>query len=611
MYPEYFGLKEASFSITPDPRYLYLSHQHQEALAHLLYGAMEGGGFVLLTGEVGTGKTTVCRAFLEQRPDSVDVALVLNPALTVQELLHTVCDEFGIEVPAEVDSSRLLVERLNRYLLQAHAGGRRPVLLIDEAQNLSPAVLEQIRLLTNLETHRHKLLQIFLIGQPELGEVLRQPGLRQLAQRITARYHLRPLSPDETGDYIRHRLAVAGVGRRLFTAAALRRIHRLTGGIPRLINILCDRTLLGAYATQRKIVDSRIVNRAFRELRGEQTTSKRRSRLHPLWLILLLIALTAGAAWLGYNNEWKWELPVLAGGEPKSGAAPGRKDQNPLPVPDTVTETEMPATPPPLSPEPVSKPVEKVAAEPEPRPMEAATASMTQRKSVIPAPNPLPQVARTIMDRQIALARLAAHWGISPPAPESIDPCSFIEQQGLRCRQGKGSWDDIRFHDRPALIELSNEAEKKGFALLTGIGPSRALLETDSARIELPLGQLGRYWKGGYIMLWRPPPGGGTLIGPGSSPAYVRWLRQTLARAGIQPDDGATGLSTAFDLALSQAVKAFQRRLGLKTDGLAGPETLIQLNNAARLPDIPHLEKMSIHGIIKTFSHGLTRITHG
>jgi len=192
IYQKYFGLRQPVFSITPDPHYLYLSRQHREALAHLLYGVREGGGFVLMTGEVGTGKTTICRAFLEQLPEQVDVALVLNPALTAPELLQTVCDEFGIESPPSETSIKVLLNRLNDYLLQAHAKGKRPVLMIDEAQNLAPDVLEQIRMLTNLETHTHKLLQVFLVGQPELRESLERKELRQLAQRITARFHLLP-----------------------------------------------------------------------------------------------------------------------------------------------------------------------------------------------------------------------------------------------------------------------------------------------------------------------------------------------------------------------------------------------------------------------------------
>jgi general secretion pathway protein A len=301
VYPNYFGLKEASFSITPDPQYLFLSEQHREALAHLLYGAGESGGFVLLTGEVGTGKTTVCRAFLEQLPEGVDVALVLNPAMTAVELLHAICDEFRLDVPAEEQSAKALVDRLNVFLLQAHANGRRPVLIIDEAQNLRPKVMEQIRLLTNLETTKHKLLQIFLIGQPELREIVASPELRQLNQRITARFHLKPLSARETAAYVDHRVIVAGVDRPLFTPAALRRVHRHSGGVPRLINLLCDRSLLGAAVSRKLQVTPAIVTNAAREVRGSADPALPR-RGRGLAIAASVLLALAGGVWIGASG---------------------------------------------------------------------------------------------------------------------------------------------------------------------------------------------------------------------------------------------------------------------------------------------------------------------
>ncbi|KAA6187019.1 AAA family ATPase [Thiohalocapsa marina] len=310
MYPRYFGLKEASFSITPDPRYLFLSEQHREALAHLLYGAGESGGFVLLTGEVGTGKTTVCRAFLEQLPDDVDVALVLNPALTALELLRAVCDEFGVQVPPSERSAKVLVDHLNRFLLQAHAEGRRPVLIIDEAQNLRPKVLEQVRLLTNLETTKHKLLQIFLIGQPELRDMLHSPDLRQLNQRITARFHLKPLTGRETAAYVDHRITIAGVERPLFSRAALRRVHRYSCGVPRLINLLCDRALLGAAVSRRMQVTPAIVTRAAREVLGPDSPARRRHGQRLALAALVLLALGAGI-WLGASGWLVQGPPAL------------------------------------------------------------------------------------------------------------------------------------------------------------------------------------------------------------------------------------------------------------------------------------------------------------
>jgi len=268
LYQAYFGLAEAPFSIAPAPRYLYMSQRHQEALAHLLYGIQGDGGFVLLTGEVGTGKTTVCRCLLEQMPDNCDVAYIFNPRLTAEELLATVCTEFGIACPPGNTSNKVFIDCINAHLLDLHGKGRHAVLIIDEAQNLSAEVLEQMRLLTNLETSERKLLQIILLGQPELADLLARPDLRQLAQRIIARYHLGPLNRAEIGAYIRHRLAVAGSERPLFPASLLGRLYRLSGGIPRVVNLLCDRALLGAYAQGKERIDRATLAQAAREVFG-------------------------------------------------------------------------------------------------------------------------------------------------------------------------------------------------------------------------------------------------------------------------------------------------------------------------------------------------------
>jgi general secretion pathway protein A len=425
VYPKYFGLKEASFSITPDPHYLYLSAQHREALAHLLYGAGDAGGFVLLTGEVGTGKTTICRAFLEQLPDDVDVALVLNPAMTAVELMHAVCDEFGIDVDDGEQSAKALVDRLNRFLLDLHARGRRPVLIIDEAQNLRPKVLEQIRLLTNLETTKHKLLQIFLIGQPELRTMLASRDLRQLNQRITARFHLKPLTARETAAYIDHRVAVAGVDRPLFTAAALRRVHRCSAGVPRLINLLCDRSLLGAAVSRRNQVTPAIVARAAREVRGSDADGgvlpRRRFALAvPLSVTAaLLVGLWAGStgilgrvpdallAWTGGSSgpASESEVPDAPQAEqadavamlPEAPTPPPRRTDpvvEPGPEPDTIDAAAIPdraaaAEPEPM-PEPEPEPEPEPMLEPEPMPVVAAADESTLQPALASA-EPVPE----------------------------------------------------------------------------------------------------------------------------------------------------------------------------------------------------------------------------
>jgi len=276
MYLEYFGLREFPFSLAPNPRFLYLSAQHREALAHLLYGVSSEGGFVQLTGEVGTGKTTVCRCFLEQLPPGTRAAVILNPALTAEELLAAICDEFRIARPEGSASVKSSLDLINRFLLGVHAAGEQAVLVIDEAQNLDAAVLEQLRLLTNLETSSRKLLQIILMGQPELRVTLARSDLRQLAQRITARFHLRPLSREETRAYVKHRLEVAGSAEELFPAAVIGRLRRLSRGVPRLINILCDRALLGAFVQGQHRVGYATLAQAAREVAGEGVWGRER-----------------------------------------------------------------------------------------------------------------------------------------------------------------------------------------------------------------------------------------------------------------------------------------------------------------------------------------------
>ena len=291
MYLSYFGFAEEPFSIAPDPRYLYMSRRHQEALAHLLYGVNAGGGFVLLTGEVGAGKTTVCRCFLEQIPESCDVAYIFNPKLTVAELLSTICAEFGIACPPGNTSVKVYIDCINAYLLAAHAKGRHTVLIIDEAQNLSADVLEQLRLLTNLETNQRKLLQIILLGQPELAVMLARPELRQLAQRVIARYHLGPLDRHEVAAYVQHRLGVSGAPRLLFPLPLMGRLYQLSGGIPRIINVLCDRALLGTYAQSKERVDRATLKQAAREVFHNPVVQPQMVR--PALAGLLLVVLAA------------------------------------------------------------------------------------------------------------------------------------------------------------------------------------------------------------------------------------------------------------------------------------------------------------------------------
>lgn len=305
MYKAYFGLSELPFTIGPNPKYLYLSDQHREAMAHLLYGLSEQGGFILLTGEVGTGKTTLCRSVLQQLPDNVEVALILNPRATSIELLQYICDELKIDYEGS-DSAKLLNDALNHYLLEAYADGRRVVVMIDEAQQLSVETLEQVRLLTNLETNKDKLMQIILVGQPELNEMLASQHLRQLSQRIKSRYHLGELDIQQLGAYIKNRLRVAGCERQLFSKKAIKKIYRYTRGVPRLINVLCDRCLMGAYATDRAFVDHHVVNQAAKEVFGNTHMDTNAGVMKWVSFAVVVVGLLFAFFWgaLQYQPNW-------------------------------------------------------------------------------------------------------------------------------------------------------------------------------------------------------------------------------------------------------------------------------------------------------------------
>ena len=583
MYVSFFGLQHAPFSIAPDPRYLYMSERHREALAHLLYGVQAGGGFVLLTGEIGAGKTTVCRCFLEQVPAGCQVGYIVNPKLSVGELLQTVAEEFGMAPPPGGDAAtatvKTWVDALNRHLLAAHAQGRHCVLIIDEAQHLSADVLEQLRLLTNLETHERKLLQIILIGQPELRSQLAAPGMEQLAQRVIARYHLQALSAAETTAYVAHRLAVAGLaGANPFDARALRQVHRLTGGVPRRINLLCDRALLGAYAQGRPRVDARTVARAAQEVFGPARAPAAGGRQRAV------LAATLAALPLAVVALW---LALAPGARPPGARLLAAASAPPVPA---------------LAPASTSAPPASAAAAAASEPAMAASrpgaAAPADAPASAAAPPPLFDPAADwpalASDEAGALRELAAAWG--PPLPAGA-PCSQGPARGLACwRHRSGNLPLITLLDRPVVLSLVDDAGRSAHARLVALGPQGAVIASGDRRWQVPNARLAALWRGELVTWWRLPPaidaaqaGAGAVIAPGASGPAVAALQQALATAAGQPASAPDDAPT-YDAALRQRVAAFQLAAGLKPDGLTGPTTYMLLNRALAV-DEPRLGK--------------------
>ena len=528
MYQHYFGLAEAPFSIAPDPRYLYLSQRHQEALAHLLYGVNGDGGFVLLTGEVGAGKTTVCRCLLQQIPASCDVAYIFNPQLTVGELLSTICVEFGIAIPPGNISVKVFVDCINTYLLDAHARNRHTVLIIDEAQDLSTVVLEQMRLLTNLETNKRKLLQIILLGQPELALMLERPELRQLSQRIVARYHLGPLTKPEVAAYVRHRLEVSGAQRQLFPPALMGRVYRLSGGVPRAINVLCDRALLGTFVQGKERVDRATLAQSAREVLHQVP---RRSLVAPL-LMILIVVLGGALATTMYRLKLR-EAAIAT-------------------VPLTVAKPDART----IAAPPAKKPPVKVT--------EPATPLLD--KLEWPADQPRGR------SEQLAYAALFRAWGTDY---EGADACKQGEAAGLRCRSARGGLDELQQLNRPAVLLLRDELGREFHAALMALDDKTATFVIGTETRTVAISALATQWAGKYTLLWRVPPDARESIRPGERGPAVQWLIRQLAQAQGQVAENSK--APLFDDVLVRQVRQFQLVHGLVPDGLVGPETLMRL----------------------------------
>lgn len=547
MYTSFFGLGEKPFAITPDPRYLFMSERHAEALAHLLYGINEAGGFIQLTGEVGTGKTTVVRSLLERMPGHADVAVILNPQLTPVEFVLTICEELGIFMRDEDASSiKDLVDILNKRLLEAHAKGRRVVVIVDEAQNLTPETLEQVRLLTNLETASQKLLQIILIGQPELREVLARVELRQLAQRITGRYHLDPLSRAETAAYVNHRLKVAGSATgEVFSAAALREVHRLSNGIPRIINVVCDRALLGAFTQEQHRIGPPLVRDAAGEVYGRPFSAP--------WMKLLIGASGAVAAIVLAFGIWQL-LPSRAAGESEVVAAAPQPAPAPAPVEIEPVANLLQAAP---APQPATKEIDLLLKE---QPGQTTT--------------------------ETAFSQLFGLWGAKFD-PAKGRPCGQAQQQGLECVYQQGSWGQLRTLNRPAILTLIDDAGNAHQVVIAGLDGEAAKVRLTDATQEISVASLSRLWYGDYLILWRPQVATPRALSVGMQGAGVRWLRDTLNT--VHGRANGDNSSDYYDEELVHMVEDFQRQHRLNVDGIAGVQTQIVLDTLNNTGDAPLL----------------------
>ncbi len=566
MYYDFFGFREPPFSIAPDPRYLYLSERHKEALAHLMYGVQGQGGFIVITGEVGTGKTTVSRCFIENVPDHVDIALILNPKLSSRELLSSICDELGISHPAGASIKRM-IDLVNTNLLEAHAAGRHKVLMIDEAQNLSADVLEQLRLLTNLETAEKKLLQIVLLGQPELQDMLAQSELRQLSQRVTARYHLDAIERTELPAYLSYRLSVAGQRTEIFSPGAVKLLFRRSGGVPRLINLISDRALLGAYAEGLHQVDKKHIKAAAKEvLAGGQRRNTNPQDPRKLLMATVIVSLAAAVVLtvtlfqrgtVTFGNE----SPVLAGVVERIDTPPA--------VPSVESE---PQTEPSVEPENAQENVSET--------LPVALAETEQDMSFA--------VETNGVSLANAFQSLFGVWGINyQPAANPI-ACDFAESTGLRCLQRQGNWRSLEQINHPVILELQGEDGQPRFVTVISLADGIATIASGTGPRKVLVKELERHWFGSYTLVWRLPPYMRSDSSAGAGAGRELWLNAQLMQLVRRYASDGAERQRLESVSLDEQIRWYQKQKGLMPDGIAGAMTLIQLNNDLN-PGVPNL----------------------
>jgi general secretion pathway protein A len=618
MYNEYFGFKESPFSIAPDPRYLYMTTQHREALAHLVYGLNSEGGCILLTGEVGTGKTTICRCLLEQIPEQANVALVLNPKVSEIELLETICDELKISYPESNNSIKTYVDKIYEFLIESNRKNEKTVLIIDEAQNLDSKVLEQLRLLTNLETTQRKLLQIIILGQPELLDILARAEMRQLAQRITARFHLQPLSSNEVKAYVSHRLAVAGQNIQLFPENSIKLLYKLSHGVPRLINVLCDRALLGAYVSNQYAVHPPIIKKAatevFGELKNVEKRHKNKQWLYPIAafssIAILGIALLFYLNQIPENNIEGAQLADINDSEESAdindteGQQPSLQPEDKIHISsdiqsiaqtseDTLDETNIgdiqlsetgPAeqTNTPVINQAVNESIENEQAD--------FTADNNEEGSITQSSyDNIEAILNDPANNQpSAFQELFKVWNQNYNTRTVVTACKQAETFSLSCLYKQGNLNSLKEHNRPAVLTLINDQGKTRHVTITSIQNDLATIISKNTAYTVRLSDLDQYWYGKFILLWRKPDYFSSIISPGDSGNIVNWLSAQFTDDKQSSDNNVI----TYENILIEKVKYFQSQHGLTADGIVGPITIIHLNTQSGM-HVPTLTKQS------------------
>jgi general secretion pathway protein A len=592
MYCSFFGLREKPFNITPDPRFLFLSPSHQEALGHLLYGIEERKGFITITGEVGTGKTLLCRALLERLGQHVRTALIFNSFLSELDLLRSINEEFGIPYPGATRKD--LIDRLNSYLIEEFRAGRNAVLIIDEAQNLAPPVLEQVRMLSNLETERGKLLQIILVGQPELRKQLARPDLRQLNQRIALRYHLQPFDRQETADYVNHRLLVAGShGVVKFSRGALSAIARLSNGIPRTINLLSDRAMLAAYVHGSGRIERAHVRQAWRELQGQESQGllrsggemARRSLVVTQGLMFGAALILGGTAWFGMYRAKPLEAPAAAVNRPQEQSASAAR------TPATAEEPppslrEQPADSLTLAPDPPETPLQQTP----PAPAGEGTGDGTLVTALLSSAQTatLPEVEALAVERfpgEVLLRALLLEYQRDPQQPELQTRAALARVAssfGLEMLALRIDFQRLMRFRLASVVEMYElSSPEPRLRIVRGFSPAGIELTDAVGNLQrLAEAQFIQQWSGQVYLFQRRGLDLRNVLAPGKHHPQVENLQWRLNELGYlqSPPSGV------FDEATAQAVRRFQRDHSLQVDGTAGPETKIVLYHLVGRP---------------------------